>query len=127
MIHNAGVRPSAQRLAVLDYVANEKTHPTADMVYSILADKFPTLSRTTVYNSLHTLAEAGLLRELEIESGNMRYDLADQPPHGHFMCDKCGRVFDTVMPPDMLRALAPGFNARCIDISYKGICPDCMK
>lgn len=70
MLHRANVRPSVHRLAVLEYVANHRTHPTADEVFNRIALDFPNVSRTTVYNSLHTLVDAGVLRELEIESSS---------------------------------------------------------
>lgn len=76
MMHRCGIRPSVNRLAVLSFVANRRTHPSADEIFTELQNKFPSLSRTTVYNTLHTLAAAKLLRELEIESGNRHYDLA---------------------------------------------------
>ena len=67
-LRHYNVRPSVHRIAVLEYVANNGTHPTADEVFNAIAVVFPSVSRTTVYNSLHTLVEAGVLRELDIES-----------------------------------------------------------
>lgn len=58
MIQETGIRPSVQRVAILSYVANHGTHPTADEIFSAISEEYPTLSRTTVYNSLHTLHEA---------------------------------------------------------------------
>ena len=126
MMHRASVRPSVQRVAILSYVANSGRHPTADEIYSDLAAHYPTLSRTTVYNTLHTLADAGLLRELEIESGNMHYDLAPQPLHSHFICRKCGRIFDMTMPEGLSSAATPGFTIDSVDLYFKGCCPDCL-
>lgn len=125
MMQRAGIRPSLQRIAVLSFVANRRTHPSAEEIYTALATTFPTMSRTTVYNSLHALAGAGVLRELEIESGNMRYDLALQPDHGHFICRRCGKIFDTVMPDNIGTEIPPEFHVDCIEIAYKGLCPDC--
>ena len=85
-LRHYNVRPSVHRIAVLEYVANNGTHPTADEVFNAIAVVFPSVSRTTVYNSLHTLVEAGVLRELDIESASTRYDLALQTPHSHFRC-----------------------------------------
>lgn len=125
MMHGAGVRPSVQRLAVLRYVANAHRHPSADEIYSALEGEFPTLSRTTVYNALHTLVGAGLVLELDLESGTMHYDLAPQPRHGHFMCLQCGRIYDTAMPADVMQAIAPDFEVTAVSVVFKGLCPDC--
>ena len=84
MMHKAGVRPSVQRIAIMSFVGNSRLHPSAEEIYRHLHEAMPSLSRTTVYNSLHTLAQLSLIRELEIEPGMTRYDLAVQAPHAHF-------------------------------------------
>lgn len=125
MLHEAGIRPSLQRIAVLSIVMNGKRHPSADEIYSDMADRYPSLSRTTVYNALHSLTEAGLLKALEIESGCMRYDYARQSEHAHFKCRKCGRIFDMKIPSGLREAIADGFSADSVELSFKGLCPDC--
>ena len=127
LLHKAGVRPSVHRLAVLRYVADKRTHPTADEIFSALAVEFPSLSRATVYNSLHILIEKGILREIEIETGSARYDFAMQPPHGHFLCRSCGRIYDMPMVLNAGSAVPDGFKAYTVDIYAKGDCPDCLK
>jgi len=75
----AGIRPSYPRIRVLDYLVTMKTHPTAEEVFSHLVKEMPTLSRTTVYNTLNLLVGAGLARTLTIEgmrSGMMERHLA---------------------------------------------------
>lgn len=126
MMHRKGVRPSVHRLAILSFVANAKTHPSADEIFSRLQGEFPSLSRTTVYNSLHTLTDAELLRELEIESGNRHYDLAPQPRHSHFMCRSCSRIFDMPLPNVLESPAAPGFMVDSVELYYKGLCPECI-
>ena len=96
MMHKAGVRPSVQRIAIMSFVGNSRLHPSAEEIYRHLHEAMPSLSRTTVYNSLHTLAQLSLIRELEIEPGMTRYDLAAQAPHAHFRCRKCGRIIDVL-------------------------------
>lgn len=125
MMHQAGIRPSVQRIAVLSHIANKRKHPTADEIYADLAPQYPSLSRTTVYNSLHALVDGGLVRELEIESGNRRYDLAPQPPHSHFICRRCGRIYDMAFPAGVENSTTPGFSIDSVDICFKGLCPEC--
>ena len=127
MLQKKGMRPSAQRIAVLSVVANGRRHPAAEEIYSTLSKLFRSLSRTTVYNSLRTLTEAGLLRELEIESGCSRYDMALQPEHSHFICRRCSRIYDMPMPEGMSRILAPQFGIDSVEVTFRGLCPDCMK
>lgn len=125
-MHRAGIRPSVQRLAILGFVANKRLHPTADEIYSALAPAYPTLSRTTVYNTLHALVAGGLLRELEIESGNRRYDYARQESHSHFMCRRCGHIYDIPVPPRIDHNTPAGFRIDTVDIYFKGLCPACF-
>lgn len=123
MLHRAGIRPSAVRLEVMSLVCNVKGHPSAERIYAELSGRFPTLSRTTVYNTLHTLAGAGLLRELDIEAGTMHYDMVPVRPHGHFLCRMCGRIYDMEMPSGL--APSGGFIAENVDVNFRGICPEC--
>ena len=127
MMRKAGIRPSAQRLAVMSYIGNHRTHPTVDEIYSSILDDFPSLSRTTVYNSVHLLVESGLLRELQIEPGNARYDLAPQPQHSHFICRRCGRISDMPYPTGMSVTTADGFEIDSVDVYLHGLCPECRK
>lgn len=127
MMHHNGIRPSVHRLAILSFVANAKTHPSADEIFTELKGRFPSLSRTTIYNSLHTLTDAGLLKELEIDSGNKHYDLAPQPPHSHFICRRCARIFDMPLPDTLQELTSPGFMVDSVDLYYKGLCPQCRR
>lgn len=127
MLHNSNIRPSLHRVAVLSYVANCRTHPGADEIFTELSKTYPAMSRTTVYNSLHTLAEAGLLRELEIESGNKRYDLGPQTPHSHFVCRRCGKIFDMELPESVCDIAMNDFVVDSVDVYIKGLCPACVE
>lgn len=125
IIHSAGMRVSAQRIAVLDFIANKRTHPTADEIYSALHSAYPSMSRTTVYNSLHILVNSGLVKVLEIENGVMRYDMGGQKRHGHFLCRKCGSVFDLPLPSALAIPVGNGFLIDSMEWNCKGLCPAC--
>lgn len=127
LLQEKGVRPSAQRIAVLSAVANSSKHPSAEDIYTDLSELFHSLSRTTVYNSLKILSEKGLLRELEIESGCSRYDMALQAPHRHFVCRHCSRIFDMPMPEGMSEIIAPQFDVDAVEVTLRGLCPECRK
>lgn len=125
MLHKAGIRPSLQRVAVLSFIGNYRTHPSAEEVYRELSAELPTLSRTTVYNTLHSLVDKKLVREIDIEPTVTRYDLALWEPHGHFKCLLCGRIFD-VRLASCDSDLPPGFAVDALDVFYKGVCPECQ-
>lgn len=126
LLHRSGIRPSVQRVAILSFVASGTRHLSAEEIFTELSGRFPTMSRTTVYNSLHVLAGAGLLRELEFDSNNRRYDFAPRPDHAHFQCRRCGRIFDMPLPA-AFKGLdsAGGFNIDAVDVTFRGICPEC--
>jgi len=88
-----GVKPSLQRIAIMEYLMEHLTHPTADIIFNDLYPSIPTLSKTTVYNTLKLLEEQGAVRAITIDEKNQRYD-ADISPHAHFKCKRCGSVND---------------------------------
>lgn len=129
VIHSAGMRPSVQRIAILGYIANDRLHPTADEIHAHLLPKYPSLSPTTVYNTLHAMIAVGLVREIEIDGIIRRYDVAQRlrQPHSHFKCVGCGRIFDMVLPSGLDAAAEPGFQVDSVDLYFKGVCPDCRE
>ena len=92
-LSEAGVRPSVQRVAVYSYLCEHPVHPTVETLYASLSPEYPTLSKTTIYNTLKLFEEKNLVHSLKIEDDKLRYD-ADIRPHIHFKCEKCGKVFD---------------------------------
>ena len=62
-----GLRPSMQRLAIYKYMATHPTHPTADEIFEALREVIPTLSKTTVYNTLKLFVEHGVVDEVFID------------------------------------------------------------
>lgn len=125
---NHGVKPSFQRLAVMDYLFKHKTHPTADEIYNALLPKLPTLSKTTVYNTLRLLADSGAALALDIDSNGVRYD-GDTSPHAHFKCLECGAVHDLRLDLNDLVDIKnlDGFEITHAQLYFKGYCPDCGK
>ena len=119
------VRPSHQRLQILRYLVRSEHHPTVQRIWEDLLPANPTLSKTTVYNTLRVLAERQLVEEITIEGSEARYDLHD-PSHGHFKCERCGRLFDVPYDLESVRShLPPGFTAREVHLHVNGTCADC--
>ena len=89
-LQNHNIKPSVQRIAIMTYLMEHRTHPTVDEIYTALAPSIPTLSKTTVYNTLKLLSEQGAAQTLTIDERNTCYD-ADTTPHAHFLCKHCGK------------------------------------
>jgi Fur family peroxide stress response transcriptional regulator len=126
-LKNKKIRLSHQRLKVLEYLTQNYNHPTADQIYNGLHDEVPTLSKTTVYNTLNSLVEAGLVRAINIDDNETRFDIVTSN-HGHFKCESCGKIYDFSIDIDSFRTLElDEFKVIDKDIYFKGICSDCNK
>jgi len=88
-----GIRSSYQRLRILEYLNSVESHPTVDEIYHALMADIPSLSKATIYNTLHTFVDAGLVRTLSIEYAELRYDYEIEN-HGHFQCQGCGSIYN---------------------------------
>lgn len=125
----AGIRPSLQRVAILDWLIKHPIHPTVEDVYQGLCHDIPTLSRTTVYNTLRMMSEKKVALMLTIDEHRVCYD-GNTDNHVHFYCRRCGKVID------LMGEKAPKLQQSvCIDgniveeeqLYYKGICAECAK
>ena len=126
-LKNRNIRLSHQRLKVLEYINSHKTHPTVDQIYTDLQKEVPTLSKTTIYNTLNTLINANLVKLLTIEENETRYDSTIEN-HGHFKCESCGEIFDFDINFDSFAIEGLGnFKVNHKDVYFKGICPTCIR
>lgn len=92
-LQDRGIQPSAQRVAVADYVLLTDEHPSADLVWKRVSAGFPYISRATVYNTLNLFVKKGLLRELHLDPERVVFD-AKLSTHHHFIDDETGRIHD---------------------------------
>jgi len=121
------IAPSMQRVKILEYLRNYKTHPTADMIYQALVDEMPTLSKTTVYNTLKTLTEKGILVALSLFENEERYEYNTEP-HIHFKCTECGKIYDISKTFECLKnEEIEGHKVLEHHINLKGICKSCLE
>lgn len=124
-----GIKPSVQRVAILEYLQGRNVHPTVDDVYAGLKGKIPTLSKTTVYNTLRLLSEHKAVQMLTMDEHRVCYDGVTSP-HVHFVCRCCGRIYDVMdIRPPMLEGHEDidGNDADEVQLFYKGICAECKK
>lgn len=121
------MRPSIQRLAIMQYLLSHHTHPTVDEVYTGLSGDIPTLSRTTVYNTLRMFSDYGVASMLTIDEHRVCYD-GNTTPHSHFYCEKCKRIYDLMTPvmPET-QAYIDGNKVNSSSFYYRGVCKNCLK
>lgn len=124
-LKNKNIRLSHHRLKVLEFLNDNRIHPTVDQIYIELHKELPTLSKTTVYNSLNALVDAGLVKVITIEDNETRYDIVTDN-HGHFKCESCGKIYDfEINLSDFTSKNLNDFKINNKDVYFKGICPDC--
>lgn len=124
-----GLRPSVQRLVIMDYLLTHNTHPTVEDVYKDLCVKIPTLSRTTVYNTLRLFSEQHAAQMLTIDEHRVCYD-GETIPHVHFLCRRCGKIYDLkdVLAPEITDGVC--IENHVIDevqLYCKGVCGACLR
>ncbi len=116
-----------QRIAIMGYLMEHRTHPTVEEIYSALSPAMPTLSKTTVYNTLKLLSDAGAIQTLTIDERNTCYD-ALTLPHSHFLCKRCGNIYDLMNDQSAKQSIdmnMDGHTLQEIHYYYKGICREC--
>lgn len=116
---------SFQRLKVLEYLVGHRCHPSVEKIFSDLHKEISTLSKTTVYNTLRVLTDAGLVRAILTED-ETKYDINTQN-HGHFQCKSCGEIYDFDVDTDKLCSEElKDFRTEEKAVYFKGICPNCI-
>ena len=128
-LQRSGLKPSVQRIAIMEYLLTHFTHPTIDEVYQALFPKIPTLSKTTVYNTLKLFSDHHAAQMITIDNHRVCYD-GNIAPHVHFYCKECARVidmFDEEAPHLVEKRHINGNIVDEMQLYYKGICADCQR
>lgn len=122
----SGLRCTPQRYAVMAFLMECNSHPTAAEIFEGVNRVDPRSSRATTYNNLRDLVQAGLVREVAVEGRAARFD-AKGTRHHHFICDRCGNVedvqwYDVPRPPSS--ALGKRVLREC-ELIFRGFCTKC--
>lgn len=123
-----GVPLTHQRLAVYEELAGRHDHPSAEALYESLRRQYPSLSLATVYKTLQTLHEMGVVARVDSPAAQARYD-AIVETHHHAVCTACGTIEDLFDPRlDSLPApKAAGFKFSGHSVHFHGLCAKCAK
>lgn len=127
-LENSGLRCTPQRYAVLAFLMEHNSHPTAAEILEAVNRVDPRSSKATTYNNLKDLVQAGLVREVAVEGRAARYD-AKGKRHHHFICDRCGKVEDVQfynVPKPASRSLGKRSVREC-EVIFRGFCAKCAK
>ncbi|HET7212700.1 MAG TPA: transcriptional repressor [Terriglobia bacterium] len=125
-LEGSGLRCTPQRYAVMAFLMENASHPTAAEIFEAVNRADPRCSRATTYNNLRDLVQAGLVREVAVEGRAARFD-AKVIRHHHFICDRCGTVEDM----EWYKVPGPAAGSlgkrilRQSELIFRGLCTKC--
>lgn len=122
-------RNTKQLEVIWDAIKDDTSHPTADQVYARVRDRFPNVSLGTVYRNLQKLVADEKLQVLMLGRSQHFDPLVTR--HQHFICEKCGRVFDVLVDTgdEVKPAKLPhaGFKVTSHQLAFYGACKNCRR
>lgn len=127
------LRMTDQRRTILEELEKTHEHPNASDLYERVKKRLPHISLGTVYRNLEILSSEGMVKKLDVPSGQMRFDAA-MHAHNHIRCISCGKVEDIFMSSDagldpiiIQASKVSGYQQAGCTIDLFGICPDCAQ
>lgn len=129
-IKKMGLKVTPQRVAVLEMLNGNKSHPTAESIHNKLLDNYPGLSLTTVYNILAKMVEKKKIQLLNIDPHKKRFDPCMEM-HDHFYCWVCGNVYDLMEDVSAIntgmgtREKRDGHCVETVNLNLQGVCRFC--
>ena len=129
-LHEAGLRATAQRIAVLDVLRRSRAHLSVEAVTDRAHSRLGTVSKQAVYGVLDALTSKGLARRIEPAGSPALFEARVEDNHHHVVCRRCGVIADI----DCVAGAAPclhvadtrGFTLDEAEITFWGVCPDCQ-
>jgi Fe2+ or Zn2+ uptake regulation protein len=123
-----GLRVTPQRQAIFRLLHGVDTHPTVESLFESARTEMPTISRKTVYQTVHDLEEMGEVELLDIGTGSLRVDPNVEHAHQHLVCTRCGTVRDVLLDIADLRVPArhrAQFTVEAVEVVFRGVCDGC--
>jgi len=124
-LKNSGFKLTPQRLAVIEFLRRNTTHPSAETIFQAVKKLHPMISFSTVYNTLKMLEKIGSIQQLAIAEEHINID-PNPNPHHHLLCEKCGKIIDIADNPDWNPEIPEGFEVKKIRVYLYGTCSDCQ-
>ncbi len=129
-IRRQGMRVTPQRRAIVRHLVGNTQHPTVESLYEAVRAEMPTVSRKTVYQTVHDLEALGEIHLLDLGTGSVRVDPNVENAHHHLVCTRCGAVRDVpVQFPEI--SLRPQqrrrFTVESVEVNFRGFCDGCSR
>jgi Fe2+ or Zn2+ uptake regulation protein len=123
-----GLRVTPQRQVIFRLLHGVDTHPTVESLFEAARSEMPTISRKTVYQTVHDLEQMGEVQVLDIGTGSIRVDPNVEHAHQHLVCTRCGTVRDVLLDIADLRVPSRyrrEFTVEAVEVVFRGVCDDC--
>ncbi len=123
------MRSTKPRRAILDVFRSHKTPLETQEIFALLENRKEDIDLTTVYRSVTTFAQAGIIHQVDFADGVTRYELSSLPHHHHAICTNCGKVQDVKncddksVQKDIEKKL--DFDVKSHSMEFFGLCRDC--
>ncbi|WP_317368172.1 Fur family transcriptional regulator [uncultured Tyzzerella sp.] len=131
-LKNNNLKVTPQRLTIYNYLYYNHIHPSAETIYNSIKEQNPTISLATVYKTLKSLRDSGLVQEINVGEDSFRYDV-QLTPHSHIICTKCNSVFDYFPKENFIDNIQDdvskdtGFELNSHQMYFYGTCKSCLK
>ncbi|MDD3044234.1 MAG: Fur family transcriptional regulator [Candidatus Delongbacteria bacterium] len=128
LLKNKNLKVTQHRLEILRFLDKNRTHPSLEQVYSYIKEKFPSISKMTVYNVIDSLIENKIINSMRfVNSTELHVDF-EIDTHFHFVCSKCGHIYDIDSELDLEKILKNGgHKADDYNVNIYGVCKKCLK
>ena len=124
-LSQAGYRVTRQRLAVFSFLDGNETHPTVDDIHAGVLNEFPSISLATVYRSVESLVDVGLVKPIHLGHAATRFDAVTEE-HGHFRCISCNDIVDVpVDQSPVAKGKLDTFEGLGSTVEFYGFCSTC--
>ena len=124
-----GLRVTPQRQAIFRLLHGVDSHPTVESLYESAREEMPTISRKTVYQTVHDLEAMGEVELLDLGTGSIRVDPNVEHAHQHLVCTRCGTVRDVLLDIADLRVPSRyrrAFTVEAVEVVFRGVCDECL-
>lgn len=131
-LSNNKLRKTVQREKIIELFLATEHHLSAEELYRIVKEKYPSIGWATVYRTLKHLCEAGIATQVEFGDGITRYEHKyGHPHHDHLVCVRCGKLIETTNQEieKLQEEIAKKHKFKTLHhrLEIFGFCYDCQK
>ncbi len=129
-LNDVKLRATPARIAIMKYFEREDKPADVQMLIDYLKKQKINADPATIFRIVNTFTEKGLTRQISLNEGKYRYELADKHDHHHLICEACGNIEDMTdcniddLEKDIKKK--KGFNVKSHSLEFFGICKSCQ-